>query len=59
MFDFLKDLFQFFNTDGTPMLGNSGIDISGKVFGQTNDDLFSNDNHFDNSGSVGSFGSDF
>lgn len=59
MFGFLKDMFQFFNTDGTPMLGDSGIDIEGKVFGQTNESLFSNDNHFDSSNSGGGFGSDF
>lgn len=57
LFDYV---FGFFNTDGTPIMPNSGTDMEGKLFGQSNNDNSSmfgdgwgNDSH------GGGFGIDF
>lgn len=66
----LQNLVNWFNTDGTPMIGNSGIDVEGKGFGEVRHETHfeSHDNDFGSSfggfdsfggGSGGGFGSDF
>lgn len=66
----LQNLVNWFNTDGTPMLGNSGIDVEGKGFGEVRHETHFENHHNDFSigfggcdsfggGSGGGFGSDF
>lgn len=60
----LQNFINWINTDGTPMIGNSVIDVEGKAFGESreethfnNESIFSNDfSSFNDSFSSG-FGS--
>ena len=60
MWNMFEYIFGFFNTDGTSMMPNSGMDVEGKAFGQSNDDnssMFATDWGNDTHG--GGIGSDF